>query len=147
MTYLNGYAGLAVFEKVDEGIRKVVSPYGLFYELGNAWNLSFYDSGPDGGNEPEPREEPIRIYRDTDVPEELREISNWWIEQAKTYGDVGSCVIGAGFKFRYREQLYFMPPLSPWQGSCSWEASKDQVREKLEEVGAVEIEYNWGVMD
>jgi hypothetical protein len=56
-------------------------------------------------------------------------------------------VIGAGFKFRYREQLYFMPPLSPWQGSCSWEASKDQVREKLEAVGAVEVEYNWGVMD
>ena len=144
---LNGYAGSRLLEVLDEGIRMVVEPFGLFYELGNAWNLSFYDRVPDGGNEPEPREEPIRIYQDTEVPEELRAISNWWIEQALIYGDRGSCVIGAGFKFRYQERLYFMPPLSPWQGSCSWEASKDQVREKLEALSATEIEYNWGVMD
>jgi hypothetical protein len=144
---LNGYAGTFAFEKVDEGIRNVVDPYGLYYELGNAWNLSFYDSGPNGDNEPEPRKEPIRIYHDTEVPEELQAISDWWIEQANAYGDKGSCVIGAGFKFRYQEKLYFMPPLSKWQGSCSWEASKDQVKEKLEAVGAVEITYNWGVMD
>jgi hypothetical protein len=30
------------------------------------------------------------------------------------YGDGGSCVLGAGFKFRYQKKLYFMPPLSPW---------------------------------
>jgi hypothetical protein len=144
---LNGYAGTFAYEKVNKGIRDVVDPYGLFYELGNAWNLSFYDSGPNGDNEPEPREEPIRISYDTEVPEELRAISNWWIEQANAYGDQGSCVIGTGFKFRYQEKLYFMPPLSKWQGNCSWEASKDQVQAKLEAIGAIEIIYHWGVMD
>ena len=85
--------------------------------------------------------------QDPDLPQELRTISEWWSQQSEAYGDVGSCVLGAGFKFRYQEKLYFMPPFSRWQGSCSWEASKDQVKEKLVAVGAVEIEYKWGVMD
>jgi hypothetical protein len=144
---LNWYAGPKAFEAVDTGIRDVVEPLGLYYELGHAWNLSFYDVYPKGGNEPAPREESIRIYHDTEAPEELKQISIWWKEQADAYGDQGSCVIGAGFKFRYQDQLYFMPPLTKWQGSCSWEAFKDEVQAKLEAIGAQDIHYEWGVMD
>jgi len=137
-----------LFETMAVDIQQVVTPYGLYWDLGNDWNLSFYDCKPNGNNTPEPGEEVIHIHlQDHYVPEELLAVSDWWIKQSEAYGDVGSCVLGAGFKFRYQDKFYFMPPLSRWQGSCSWEASKDRVQEKLVAVGAVEVEYKWGVMD
>lgn len=81
------------------------------------------------------------------VPEKLREIQSLWAEWSKEYGDVGSCVLGAGFEFDFEGQRYEMPPAGPWQGSCSWEASKDQIEERLEEAGATNITYHWGNMD
>ena len=81
------------------------------------------------------------------IPEKLQEIQRLWAKWASEYGDVGSCVIGAGFEFDYEGQRYFMPPIGPWQGSCSWEASKDKVEELLKEAGATNIRYHWGVMD
>lgn len=81
------------------------------------------------------------------VPDKLREIQALWAEWAEEYGDVGSCVIGAGFTFDYEGQRYKMPPTGPWQGSCSWEAGKDQIEERLKEVGATNIRYHWGNMD
>ncbi|MDD3230533.1 MAG: hypothetical protein PHE09_15140 [Oscillospiraceae bacterium] len=81
------------------------------------------------------------------VPEKLLEIQSLWAEWSKEYGDVGSCVLGAGFEFDFEGQRYEMPPAGPWQGSCSWEASKDQIEERLEEAGATNITYHWGNMD
>ena len=81
------------------------------------------------------------------VPEKLQEIQRQWSEWAREYGDIGSCVIGAGFEFDYEGQRYYMPPIGPWQGSCSWEASKDRVEELLREAGATNIRYHWGIMD
>lgn len=81
------------------------------------------------------------------VPEKLQEIQNTWAEWQKEYGDRGSCVLGAGFEFDYEDKKYSMPPIGPWQGSCSWEASKDQVETLLTEAGATNIRYHWGHMD
>ena len=36
---LNGY----VYEKLEEEFSKILEKYGLYYELGNAWNLSCYE--------------------------------------------------------------------------------------------------------
>lgn len=144
---LNGYASPELFESLHNDIENVIEPFGLYYELGNTWNLSLYDINPDNGNDPEPREEPIYIGIDSEVPEELKEISLWWKEKADAYGDHGSCVIGAGFKFQYQGKSYFMPPLTGWQGSCSWEAFVNEVQAMLESIGATNIVYNWGVMD
>lgn len=62
-------------------------------------------------------------------------------------GDRGSCVLGAGFEFDYEGQRYKMPPTGPWQGSCSWEASREQIEDRLKEAGATNIRYHWGHMD
>lgn len=76
------------------------------------------------------------------VPDKLLRIQNTWAEWAREYGDVGSCVLGAGFEFDYEGQRYKMPPTGPWQGSCSWEASRNQVEELLKEAGATNIRYH-----
>lgn len=81
------------------------------------------------------------------VPEKLIEIQNTWAEWAREYGDRGSCVLGAGFEFDYEGQRYKMPPTGPWQGSCSWEASREQIEDRLKEAGATNIRYHWGHMD
>lgn len=81
------------------------------------------------------------------VPDKLKEIQSTWAEWAREYGDVGSCVLGAGFEFDYQGERYFMVPTGPWQGSSSWEASKDKVEELLKEAGATNIRYHWGHMD
>ncbi len=81
------------------------------------------------------------------VPEKLQEIQNTWAEWQREYGDRGSCVLGAGFEFDYEGQRYKMPPTGPWQGSCSWEASKGQIEDRLKEAGAINIQYHWGHMD
>jgi hypothetical protein len=107
-----------------------------YWEL-NTIHFSRYRAWRRGGN----RDEVIK------VPDKLLQIQETWAEWAREYGDVGSCVLGAGFEFDYEGQRYKMPPTSPWQGSCSWEASKDKVEELLKEAGATNIRYHWGHMD
>lgn len=81
------------------------------------------------------------------VPPELLEIQKEWAEKANDYGDIGSCVLGAKFTFDYKGQSYEMPPISRWQGSCSWEAFVPEVKEKLTNIGAVNIKFNCGFLD
>lgn len=81
------------------------------------------------------------------VPPELVQIQEEWAEKANAYGDIGSCVIGAGFEFTYQGKDYRMPPISHWQGSCSWEAFTDKIHARLEEAGAENIRFNCGVLD
>lgn len=90
----------------------------------------------------------IRLYRTSDAPDSvIAGIMTDWYYKAKEYGDVGSCVLGAGFQFEYKGKWYFMPPQGPWQGSLSWEASKDDIQQQLEAAGATNITYDWGWMD
>nr|WP_173026411.1 hypothetical protein [Aeromonas sp. Ne-1] len=89
----------------------------------------------------------IRITPESAVPTELKDIQAYWKEEADFYGDKGACVLGAGFEFTYQNQRYFMPPMSIWQGSVSWEHCKDDIQNQLIEIGASEIRYDYGVMD
>lgn len=139
------------FGKKEEKFRQIFEKYGVYFELGNAWNLSVYPS--DDNMEIEFTEyvrpkERITLYMwDRNIPTELREIMDKWYALSEAVGDKGSCVLGAGFYFTWNEVPYFMSACSPYQGSISWETSKDEVKAMLENIGATEIYYSWGSMD
>jgi len=86
-------------------------------------------------------------YEKVPAPQILKDIQNNWKHRANVHGDEGSCVIGAGFRFVYEGNKYWMPPTSQWQGSCSWEAYKDVTEKELAAIGCTEIYYEWGNMD
>ena len=88
-----------------------------------------------------------RIRNMEDTPKELWEISEKWRELANKEGDVGSCVLGAGFVFKYQKKWYFMFPRSKWQGSISWETHIETIRVDLEALGVTDLRYEWGNMD
>lgn len=135
--------------KMDK-FMEILEKYGLYYELGNAWNLTcclIYDAEVEYTYYERPKEM-IRLYRgDFSTSSELQNIMDIWYDLSKKEGDNGSCVLGAGFGFEWKGEKYFMPAQSPWQGSLSWEAHKDVVHKMLEDIGATEIYYKWGIMD
>lgn len=137
---------------MDEAMRDMAGRPPLpFSEWGMV--LGFAEDAEDEEEEPEPEVIYFRGGRvlgsdeEITVPQVLVEIQAAWAEKANAYGDVGSCVIGAGFEFEFEGKRYKMPPASKWQGSCSWEAFVDETREALEAAGATNIQYHWGVMD
>lgn len=144
------------YNGVYDFFQNIFDKYGLYFEQGNAWNLTAY---PNPGleysdieytdYEDKKEKEPIYIgmSRKENAPEELISIMDTWYQLSDKYGDEGSCVIGAGFEFEYDSEKYFMSACSPYQGSCSWESGIDTVRGMLNELGAKDINYNWGVMD
>lgn len=93
--------------------------------------------------------EVIRIYErnQSEMPKELVEIQNLWKGLANAYGDSGTCVLGAGFYFKYKGKDYKMLPISCWQGSISWEFCKDTIQALLKRIGCEDICYEWGNMD
>lgn len=138
------------FGREEKGFSSIFEKWGLYYEIGDAWNLSAYPI-----NEMEVEytkykkpKETIRLYRGIlSAPSELSEIMDTWYELSKEVGDIGSCVLGAGFEFEWEDSKYFMSACSPYQGSISWETHKDKIKEMLEDIGATEIYYKWGNMD
>ena len=146
---MNGYTKRE-FDLQDKFLT-LLNKYGLYYELGNAWNLSCYPTNDDMEIEYtlyEKNPEPEHIWLEKDgVPMELKSIMRTWYELSKDTGDIGSCVIGAGFKFNYKGKPYFMSACSPWQGSISWEKHKEIINELLKNIGATEIYYDYGRMD
>ena len=136
--------------KMDK-FMKIFEKYGLYYELGNAWNLTCYLISDDTEVEYTYYEEPKEtnyLYNGVfSNPTELQNIMEIWFDLSKKEGEGGSCVLGAGFEFEWKGEKYFMPAQSPWQGSLSWEEHKDVIHKMLEDVGATEIYYNWGRMD
>lgn len=150
-----------LYEDINYGdgapwLSKILDKYGLYYELGNAWNLSVYpDEYDDYKNiaftdysEDSKTEKPISLSISTcdNIPELQNIMIAWW-RLSKMTGDIGSCVIGAGYNFAYKDQKYFMPAQSPYQGSISWETHKDIVKEMLANIGAENITYDNGIMD
>lgn len=138
------------FGKMEEKFLNIFHKYGLYYELGNAWNLSAYLSNDDVEVEYTNYDRPKRtayLYRGNDNPSELQVIIDTWYQLSKEVGDKGSCVLGAGFEFEWKGDKYFMPACSPYQGSISWEKPKDKIQKMLEEAGATNIHYKWGNMD
>ena len=136
--------------KMDKFI-KIFERYGLYYELGNSWNLSCYLINGDAEVEYTYYEKPKKIFYLHNGnflnPNELQNIMDIWYDLSKKEGEGGSCVLGAGFRFEWKGDKYFMPAQSPYQGSLSWEEHKDVIHKMLEDVGATEIYYNWGRMD
>lgn len=136
--------------KMDK-FMKIFEKYGLYYELGNAWNLTCCLLNDDTEVEYiyyEKPKETIYLHRfDFSSPSELQNIMDIWFDLSKKEGEGGSCVLGAGFNFEWNGDKYFMPAQSPWQGSLSWEEHKDVIHKMLEDIGATEIYYNWGRMD
>lgn len=145
---LNGYTNGSVTKKFD----KLLEEYGLYYELGHAWNLTVYpidgkyDEIEYTAYEKEP--EPKFIHMNSeDVPAELKNIMLAWYELSKKVGDKGSCVIGAGYSFKYFGCPYFMSACSPYQGSLSWESCLEPVKNMLVNIGATDIRYDYGRLD
>ena len=136
--------------KINE-FDKIFKKYGVYYELGNAWNLTTYVVDDEIEVEytvyEKPREQ-IYLYSSLkDIPYDLKVIMDKWHWWSMLEGDSGSCVLGAGFNFEWNGDSYFMPAQSPYQGSLSWEAHKDKVKQLLEEIGATNLRYDWGNMD
>ena len=103
---LNGYVEAKLCDKFDEMLKSK----GLWYELGEAWNLTMYpcddNSEIEYTNYKEDKEdkypERCRLYiSDNDIPEPIKSIMIIWRELCKKEGDGGSCVIGAGIEFEY----------------------------------------------
>ena len=141
-------------KKLDE-FEKLLTKYGLYYELGNAWNLSVYPlkeeyygdiEYTDYTEMSEEKTITISVQNKSD-DDNLNAILDMWYELSSKVGDVGSCVLGAGFNFKYKGKKYFMAAASPYQGSISWEKHKDVIKSNLEVIGATEICYEWGCMD
>ena len=141
------YTGGRNVEKFDAIFEK----WGLYYELGNAWNLSAYliddDIEVEYTRYARPKQTIRLYYGNFLTPSELAEIMETWYELSKEVGNKGSCVLGAGFAFEWNGDAYFMPACSPYQGSISWEKPKDKIHKMLEDIGATEIYYRWGNMD
>ena len=137
----------------DDGkLLEIFHKYGLYYELGHSWNLSAYPDTIDYDDieytsyEKEP--EPIYIYsHSTDIPKELIVIKHMWDKLSSTTIHLGgSCIIGDGFEFKYKDIRYKMATPNH-QGSCIYEHWKDAIKKELETIGATEIYYNYGRMD
>jgi len=148
---LNGWDEYS--DQMQQKFTAILSKYNLYYELGNAWNLSCYPINDDMEIEytdysadvkPEP--EFIWVSRE-DVLPELKRIMKTWYDLSKAIGDKGCCVIGAGISFEYKGQPYKMAPCSPWQGEGSWTPHVEEIKKMLEDIGATDIRWNCGMMD
>lgn len=131
---------------------QLLNRYGLYYEMGDAWNLSLYplDDSMEIETTNYPRgPKPVSLHmRNIDTaPPKLQEIMRKWYELAEATGDVGTCVIEAGFTFTYQETAYHLYPCSPYQGSLSWERHIPIIQGMLEEIGCTDVRYDYGIMD
>ncbi len=130
---------------------KLFEEYGFYWELGNAWNLSAYPNDDDmeiEGVQYDRKPEPVYIsLQRENNPSDLQKIMEWWYKASAKVGDIGSCVLGAGFRFNYNGVLYHMAACSPYQGSVSWEQNIGTVRIMLELAGADNIQYEYGNLD
>lgn len=144
---INFYGGT-----LEEKFRDIFEKYGLYFEQGNAWNLTAYPLDDDMEVEYTIYTKPnpvINLYyhsKDHYIPE-LATIMEAWYQLSKYHGDSGSCVLGAGFSFEYNGKNYFMCACSPYQGSLSWESHLSIISDLLRGIGAINISYHWGNMD
>ena len=140
---INGYGEASA-------LNKLLDEYGLYYELGNAWNLSVYPIDDDievDGYHYNEEPEPTMLYWWSEAPAEIKKIINEWRAACEETGDGGSCVIGAKIKFTWNGEEYYMYEPSPYQGCLSWEPHVDMAIAKLKAIGATDIYYDCGVLD
>lgn len=141
--------------RVYSKLQAIFEKYDLYFEPGNAWNLTAYPNTKLEYSDIEytdyqdkVKKKPICIgYGQEDCPDELIAIMKIWYDLSGNNGDKGCCVLGAGFNFNFKGEKYFMRACSPYQGSLSWERYIGVIQEMLENINATEINYNWGAMD
>lgn len=143
---INYYGGKCYTE-----FENILSKYHVYHELGNNWNLTVCpvdDTKFEYTKYDKPKER-INLYlRGSDeYPKEIKTIMDTWYTLSEKTGDIGSCVIGAGFEFTWNNENYFMSECSPWQGSISWETHVPVIKKMLEEIGATNVFFNYGVLD
>jgi hypothetical protein len=148
---MNGYTSFH-FDLQDK-FSELLKKYSLYYELGNAWNLSCYPTDDDMeieytdySNEVKPEPEFIYLGK-ADVLPELKNIMIAWHEMSKLTGDQGCCVVGACMKFDYNGKTYEMAACSPWQGENSWTPHVTTIKLMLGNIGATNIKWDCGRMD
>jgi len=151
----DGYDRIAVV-LVDDDEHKLARAKKFFYSAAGYCTASDYDRWfmddvvavkKASGSRPS-KYDCIGLYRTSDAPDDaIADIMMYWFDCAKSYGDRGGCVIGAGFTFRYQGKWYFMHSQSPWQGSLSWEHFVNDIENELQLVGAEDIRYHWGTLD
>ena len=151
-----------LYESINYGdgcpkLSEILDKYGLYYELGNEWNLTAFPSSMDIEDveyteyKREKPKKPVYIgmnnAKDKTLDGRLAAIMEDWYEKSRETGDTGGCVIGAGFTFDYNGTYYKMAPCSPWQGECSWLPHVDDIKKQLKNIGCENIEWNPGILD
>ena len=143
--------GSCTFPKTLENLFK---ENGIYWELGESWNLSFFAIDENMSVEYTTYEtfkskEPkiLHYYCKDDYSAEIKEIMENWYRLSSFSEDVGCCVLGAGIEFDYNEEKYKMLPCSPYQGEGSWTPYLNFIIHQLEKIGATNIKYNYGIMD
>lgn len=126
--------------------------YGIYYEFGDSWNLSFYPIDDKMQIEytlyDRPEEViPLYFHKVEQYPEEIRIVMEAWYALSEKTGDIGSCVLGAYLGFRFKGKKYKMFPCSPYQGEGSWTPYVDVISNLLRGLGATELEWYPGVLD
>lgn len=95
-------------------------------------------------------EEEIRLFLGGEELNKLpyiKAIASFWYELARLYGNKGTTVLGAGFRFVYKDKKYKLSSCSPYYASLSWEHDTDLIQKCLEHIGCTDIHYDWGNMD
>lgn len=134
-------------------LEKLFKELGIYYEMGNSWNLSFYPIDDNMEIEytyyenPDEKEIVLSYGAIGKCPPEIENIMQIWYMLSTQQGDIGACVLGASVNFEYQNQKYKMLPCSPWQGEGSWTPYVELVCKQLQNVGATNIKWNPGMLD
>lgn len=145
------YSGGAVYSELYE----MLDRYGLYFELGNDWNLSCFlrdDNYEDWEftdyEQTKLANQEEYLYGETlDKYPILKKIWETWYKLSEGTGDKGSCVLGAGFHFTFNGKKMFLPAASPWQGEGSWTPHRYFTKDWLTVVGCQNISYDCGCLD
>lgn len=137
-------------------LEQMFKEYGIYYEFGDSWNLTFFPVDDEDRIEYTVYQKPVPpkyIYLMGDgtasdkTPREFEPIMQEWWRRSKATGDCGGCVIGAKIKFWYKDEEYHMAPCSPWQGEGSWEPHVEYVKKELQKLGATNLYWDYGRLD
>lgn len=135
-------------------LEKLFEQHGIYWELGDSWNLSFFPVTENDShiqytryNKPKEAEFIYDTMPEAACPSELMQIMKEWYKLSSVTGDKGGCVIGAKMIFEYNGKLYHMAPCSPWQGEGSWTPHVEYIKSKLAEIGATNIQWDYGMLD
>lgn len=103
--------------------------------------------------------EPVDLTSDVALVNAIVDARMLWSSECDEYmrkhGDVGSCVLGAGFSIEYIPKGKRSPRMlmilsadsvCRGQGSVIWEDSKNKVEQIFSDAG-IKVYYSWGRMD